>query len=375
MRNLVPKPRPRHLTVAVCILAAVLGMALWQRPARQDAADHFQREATQPAAGPAGGAEATAQPPHLPPMSWVDHPESLRSLLPAPQVALSIQGAVSAQRNPPHPGREAVQKQLRGESAEQTFDALAGNENLAMLVPVMQSVPFSPGYYQADLRILSGMTAVRKLLEDARARPDATALMLQGRLDTLAKQLPAAQAEFLTTMSERPGGTSLAELPAVQKYRLQTAVAVYLLAETRSAQALPTLARLSRQGTYRVDNPDLAGSCPASRKLLLYGMHRLIESYPDTSLGHAARQARDEYLAEAGRCNVPAPTIVKVPTWRARYDEHDYRWRLPGMLEGSPSDQPLIDMPVYPSLDNLGALKVERLMHRARAFADSLSQH
>ena len=76
--------------------------------------------------------------------------------------------AVSLIDNPIPPGRAKLLKKMANETTEETFLHLVDHENFAMLIPSMGSYPLSFGYYPSDVRTVSKMTRVRKLVEESR---------------------------------------------------------------------------------------------------------------------------------------------------------------------------------------------------------------
>jgi len=273
-------------------------------------------------------------------------------------------------RYPVHPGRAALQEQMRQETMAQTFEHVADNDNIRMLVPAMGSIPFTPGCYPADLRIVSRATRVRKLLADAGESSAAgTSRFYQDQLRALSESFRTAYEEFEKTLRATSGKVRLKGLPEVQKQRLQSTIAVYVLSEIGAYDALPLLAKLSTEGKPNLNRPLFAGSCQVNPVFLLYSMHRLVKSLPEDDLTSEARRARLGYLSQAAKAGIQEAQPVTVPSWKAMYDENDSRSMLPGGL-APPEDQPTIALTIYPTLHKLSGGEVQELLHELRVFVE-----
>jgi len=259
--------------------------------------------------------------------------------------------------NPVHPGRAKLQAQMRKETVRETFHNMTDNDELAMLMPVMGGSPFSPGTYESDVVIVSKMTRVRKLLEDARENPNEVAAFLQEQLRELAKDYPQQYTKFLKELNEAgPDGLHTKQLPEHSRTRLLCTAAVYVLSQIRVDNALPTLAWLSTQG-----EPGKEISCPVNPKFLFYAMHNIIQKSPRASLSGNSY----EYLEKTKAMNIPDAKRIKVTTWNAHFHEDDFRRMLPeNKLDIS--IQPTIELERFPSLDNLSTRKAESLLAELR---------
>jgi len=290
--------------------------------------------------------------------------------LSAEVAAEAYRDAVSAVENPIHPGRARLQEQMRRETPAQTFARLVDNDNFRMLIPSMGSVPFSPGCYAADRKIVRKMNRVRKLVADGRKDPRGVSALLTERLEAMAATFPSAYREFTRTLSGPKAASKLTleELPDVQKQRLQSTVAVYVLSEIGACDALPVLAKLSARGRPDLRSANFAGSCQVNPTFLLYGMHRLLQAFPESGLSEGALKARRAYLAAAGRAGIPDPETMTVPAWDAMYHEDDYRRTLLRQGFHEPGGQPVIELTVFPPLRRLSVSRVQRLLKRMRVF-------
>ena len=261
--------------------------------------------------------------------------------------------------NPIHPGRAKLQEQMRNETFEKTFHNLVDNDNFATLMPAMGGHPFSPGAYESDVVIVSKMTRVRKLLEDARENPDEVSAFLQEQLRELVDDYPQQYAKFLKELNEAgPDGLHTKQLSEHSKTRLLCTSAVYVLSQIRAGDALPTLAWLSTQGER-----GKTISQPVNPKFLFYAMHNIIQRSSGASLSGNFY----EYLEKAKAMNIPDAKPTRVTTWNAHFHEDDFR----GMLRGKKIDldtQPTIELERFPSLDNLSTQKAESLLAQLRDF-------
>jgi hypothetical protein len=277
--------------------------------------------------------------------------------------------AISLIKNPRHPGMAKLQEQMRQESTEETFLNLTDNLNIAMTIPVMAERPFTPGYYAADTKMVCKMTRVRKLLDEARKNPELISSFLQEQLSTIAQEFPSIYEEYMQLLNNDAETTKLTfkELPEVDKQRLLSTTAIYVLSEINAYDSLPIMARLSTQRIQR--SSDFAGNSQVNPKFLLYSMHRLIKQFPEGQLSGEAQRARTKYLSIAERIGIPDPKKIKVPTWEAPYQEDDIRKVLPGTMFYA-KDQPVIELTEYPPLNKLSRQKVEHLLKNAKAFVD-----
>ena len=271
--------------------------------------------------------------------------------------------------NPVHPGRLALQRQMRRETAEQTFLHLTDNDNFKMLAPLMASRPLSPGCYASDVRIMCKMTRIRKLLAGAREDPQGVSAFLQEQLSAVAKTFPAAYEDFMRMLKADRGGGRLVvkELPEAQKQRLLSTTAVYVLSEIGAYDSLPLLARLSTSGKP-ADSANFAGSCQVNPTFLLYAMHGLTGDLPEGRLSAVARSARAEYLAAAEKAGIPHPDRTTVAAWDAPYHEDDFRTMLPGRQLRLPRGQPTVELTVFPAMPGLSPSNVRQLLGKMRAF-------
>jgi len=277
--------------------------------------------------------------------------------------------AISLIKNPLHPGRAKLQEQMRHESTEETFLNLTDNLNIAMTIPVMAERPFTPGYYAADIKMVCKMTPVRKLLDEARKNPGSISSFLQEQLLTITEKFPSIYEDYMRSLNNDPETTKLTfkELPEVDKYRLLSTTAIYVLSEINAYDSLPVLAKLSTQRIRR--SPDFAGSSQVNPKFLMYSMHRLINQLPEGQLSGEAQIARTKYLGMAERMGISDPKKIKVATWEAPYHENDIRKILPGTMFYA-EDQPVIELTEYPPLNKLSRQQVEHLLKNMKAFVD-----
>lgn len=276
--------------------------------------------------------------------------------------------------NPVHPSRAKLQRQMSQESAEQTFLHLTDNENFKMLIPMMASCPFSPGCYASDIRIMAEMTRIRKLLADARNDPEHMSVFMQEQLSAIAETFPAAHEEFMQMLKESNSGNRLIlkELPEMQKQRLLSTVAVYILSEIAAQDSLPLLARLSKLGKpHRSAN--FAGSYQVNPTFILHSMHRLVTQFPEAGLSARASQARVDYLAMAEKAQIANPQTTTVAAWDATYHEDDFRTTLLGKQLYVSQSQPTIELAVFPSRGKLSRLRIEALLDKMRTFIEEIS--
>ncbi len=237
-----------------------------------------------------------------------------------------------------------------------------------MLMPVMGSVPFSPGLYASDIRVMCKMTRIRKLLEDAQANPTSISTFLQEQLSIMVEDFPAVHEEYVRSLKKKSGNRASKQLPEVSRYRLLSSVAVYVLSEISDYDSLPLLAKISTQGRPR-RSADLAGNCLVNRKFLLYGMHQLVRQIPEYQLSKEARKAREEYLVMAERLGIPDSRKLEVAGWNAYYHKDDFRETLPGKTLYS-ENQSTIELTVFPSLMGLDTRETERLLSNIRTFVN-----
>lgn len=254
--------------------------------------------------------------------------------------------------HPIHPGRANLQRRLRHETLQQSFEHLGDNDNLATLMPLMSGRPFSPGNYQSDVMIVTKMTRVRKLLADARRDPQATATFLQQQIRSLAAEYPQQYEQYMQMRKENPGTLRSRELHEHLKTRIKATAAVFVLSQIDEPGALETLAWLSGQGER---GRKYSGA--VNRKFLLYAMHSLISRQQED----VADSGRNEYLQQAAKWDVLQADTVSVAAWDAHYHEGDFRVRLPDSRIDLDA-QPQIRLQQFPLLERLGSGKVEMLL-------------
>ena len=254
---------------------------------------------------------------------------------------------------------------MREETPEETFAHLTDKDSIAMLIPVMEGRPFSPGYYPSDVKIVTKMTRIRKLLDDAKKSPDSISSFLQDQLLTImSEQYSLAYDEHLELTKK--GQTSFKDIPDDIKYRLLSTTAVYVLSEMNSYESLPVLNGFFAQGKAG-RNPDFGGSCQVNPKFLFYAMHRLVEQFPDDQLSEEAQQSRTNYLTIAKRLGVPGAKRTYLTTWEAYYHEDDYRKRVLGKSLYE-QYQPTIELTIFPPLNKFSQRSMERLRKNMSAF-------
>ena len=273
--------------------------------------------------------------------------------------------------NPIHNGRTKLQKQMQQETPQESFVHLTDNDNIAMLTPLMGGQPFSPGYYAADIRAMCKMTRIRKLLADAREDPGHISSLLQEQLLIMAEKFPLAYEEFMQLMKNQLPGTRVttSELRDVQKYRLLSTAAVYVLSEINAYDSLPLLAKLSTQGKVG-HRPDFAGNSQINPKFLLYAMHKLAKEFPEGQLSKEAKKAQTDYLAMAKRLGVPDIGKINVAAWDAYYHEDDFRKKRLGEKLYT-QNQPIIELTEFPPLNKLSEGKTKGLLRSIRTFVDT----
>ena len=257
--------------------------------------------------------------------------------------------------------KEQFYIQRIAELEKQVAELLKVNAELAMLMPVMGECPLSPGTYESDVVIVSKMTRVRKLLEDARENPDEVAAFLQEQLRELVKDYPQQYTKFLKELKEAgPEGLRTKQLPEHNKTRLLCTAAVYVLSQINADDALSTLAWLSTQGEQGKEI-----SWPVNPKFLFYAMHNIIQKSPGAGLSGNSY----EYLEKAKAMNIPDAPKIKVTTWNAHFHEGDFR-RILFESKLDPSIQPTIELERFPSLSHLDGSKVESLLRELRKISE-----
>jgi len=275
--------------------------------------------------------------------------------------------------NPVHSGRIKLQKQMQQETTQESFVHLTDNDNFLMLMPVMAGVPFSAGYCASDVKMTSKMTRVRKLLADAQKDPESVSSFLQEQLSTMLDNFPSVYEEHiqLQRKHDAAGDTKIIyeELPDVDKYRLLSNTAIYVLSEINAYDSLPLLAKLSTQGK-RHQSSDFAGSCVVHPNFLLFAMYKLVKEFPEDGLSKEAQAAREKCLTMAERVGIPDPQKIEVAAWNAHYQEDDFRKRAP-WVKLYTKNQPTIEVTEFPSLSNLGQRKTEILLARMGIFIDA----
>ncbi len=273
--------------------------------------------------------------------------------------------------NPIHSGRIKLQTQMRDETPQESFANLTDNDNIAMLTPLMGGQPFSPGYYAADIRTMCKMARIRKLLADARENPEHISSFLKEQLLTMNEKFPLAYEEFMQLIKNKSPGTKLttSELRDVQKYRLLSTAAVYVLSEINAYDSLPLMAKLSTQGKV-AQRPDFAGNCQINPKFLLYAMHKLVKEFPEDQLSEEATKRRLDYLVMAKKLGVPDTAKVYVAAWDAYYQEDDFRKRRLGKKLYT-ENQPVIELTEFPQLNKLSSGKTKGLLRSIGTFVDT----
>ncbi|MHC4751323.1 MAG: hypothetical protein ACYTFW_15810 [Planctomycetota bacterium] len=248
---------------------------------------------------------------------------------------------------PVQPGRAKLQKQIRTETAAETFLHLSDNDNLAMLMPVMGGHPFSPGIYESDVVIVTKMTRIRKLLADGKEEPYEVAKFLERQIRTLGKEYSMQYEKYEQT--KKDGNRHSHELPNYLKTRILCTTAVYVLSQIAASDSFPTLVWLSEQRN---------NSLPVNRRFLFYAMHNLVQKSPslDTS-GH--------YLEKAKAMNIADAKQIRVTAWNAHFHEDDFRRMLP-YSRIDLQTQPTVELERFPCLAQLGREKVEFLLRNLR---------
>jgi len=277
--------------------------------------------------------------------------------------------AMSLLDNPVHLGRARLQKQMKQETTEETFFRLADNDSIGMLVPVMGGQFFAVGLYPSDVTVMCKMTRIRKLLADARIKPEETTSFLLDQLRIMGKDFPRARKAFRQRLKSNSvnGMMRTSEWPDSEKYRLKSTAAVYILSEINASVSLPALAWISMRGKPKDDDPDVPGTCLVNRKFVFYAMHKLVSQFPEESLSKEAVKIREKYLGKAVDRNIIETSQHKVASWDAYYHEDDFRRMLPGKKLYM-SGQPSIELSRFPSLGHLTTQDIEDLLLDLRRF-------
>ena len=263
----------------------------------------------------------------------------------------------SAKKHFIHPGWAKLQQTMRDETFRDTFYHLTNNDNLAMLIPMMNGRTFSPGVYESDILIVSKMTGVRKLLQEAQKNPEDVSAFLQTQLCELAEGYPQQYADFLHELNEAGfDGLCSKELPENKKTCLLCTVAVYILSQIGSDKALPVLSRISVQ-----DEPGGEMSRPVNPKFLYYAMHRIIQK--SQTVGDSGKFSG--YLEKAKTLNIHGVKPIAVTAWDADFHEDDFQRILPDR-ELDLNLQPTIKLELFPSLDHISKRKAEMLLAELR---------
>lgn len=279
------------------------------------------------------------------------------------------QKGVSLLDNPVHPGRAKLQKQMKQETLEETFSRLADNDSLMMLGPIMGAQFFAAGLYPSDVTVMCKMTCIRKLLADARSRPEEAASFLLDQLQIMGKDFPRVRTEFWQRWKESSvnGLMEISEWPDSEKYKLKSTAAVYVLSEINASKSLPALAWISTQGKPKEDDPEVAGTCLVNRKFVFYAMHKLVSQFPEAILSNEAASVRERYLIKAADKNITETSQHKVASWDAYYHEDDFRRTLP-RKKLYMAGQPSIELSRFPSLRHLTTQDIEDLFVDLREF-------
>ena len=313
----------RMQSITCAVAAAVVGLFAWRvlhrptvtavahvpkaRPGQEPPAPQAQQvdEPTAPRARQELDAAASALPGFLredplPPLS------ELTDLVPD---RASAEALVAV---PVHPWQVQRVAAIRKETIEQTVDHLANFDDTVLAASSLSAV--TPGYANAAFLnvVVTRLARVRRLLEAAQAQRERVVPLLLARLREALDAWPRVCRQTHEAVA-RAGGLVVEEPDPYERHVYGALCATYVLAEIGYHPCLPLLAR-----SYAMD------SSPVPRGTTLYAMHRLMVSYPLAELSPEARQAREDYLAEAGQCMSP-PRAVTVTTWRAKYDESDPR--------------------------------------------------
>ena len=275
--------------------------------------------------------------------------------------------AISRLRNPIHPGRSALRKRLRQETAEETFMHLPDMDGVAMCFLQLHSIGFAPGNYDSDTAIITGLTPVRKFLKDAREHPEKIVPFLEQQLIEMSK-LQQKKCEEYARLKVKVNGLVTSPSPGLPEDTqdvLRSTAAVYVLSEIGACQSLPVIAWLSEL-RWPLTNPNDQYTRTVSKKFLFYAMHTLVSQMSEESLSEQAVQARLQYLELAQTARIPESTRVRVTSWDAYYHEQDFR-RTTLQKKLNMEAEPTIEMSHYPEL-HMEEQDLEPLLAAQRKF-------
>lgn len=267
---------------------------------------------------------------------------------------LQVKPAAPAAGKPaPLPYRLRLIKKLSQETLAETIQGLPNFDDTLWvkgdLFPGRIVPPESAGSFfgENSYKYLSvfipRLNRVRKIVEEAGKKPQTAVPLLTKLFSTSVAGYEAARTAHLKEEAKRDPTKPVAIENPDEYYRCRIAApaTAYLLAELRAYDALPVLSR-----AYQAK-----GKLPMSRAFLFYAMHLLAVDHPQDRLAPAVRKALEQYCKVA-KCLPPAKNI-EVASWRADYDEGDFRIVL-GKEDLGLDRQPKVKLRHYPAeLDNL----------------------
>ncbi len=245
-----------------------------------------------------------------------------------------------------HHGRLKLYNEMKEENLHETFDNIVKNDNFAMLMPVMNNVPFSPGEYNSDIRTVFKMARIRKLIEDSRNNPKESIAFLSTKLTLLEEQFDSQYDTFWKEFDEGMQQNT-DELPDFMKTRLLAASAVYTISQLEAKdtiRALPVLARLSNIQSQKNERFRLV-----NQNMLFYCMHNIIKNVSEDNLTSQCKALRETYLNKVQHFNIPESRTKNVSAWNAYYDEDDYRKKI--LFQNIDlNNQPTIEIEQFPQI-------------------------
>jgi hypothetical protein len=199
---------------------------------------------------------------------------------------------------------------------------------------------YGPETYAYACAVVPKLVRVRRLIQECKGDPARTVSKMQFMLPAACSGYQQAyeawDKQSLERMRLEVSNTDpFPERDDAFRRLLEAQVSVYLLAEFRSYNSLPVLARVFEQKPRT----------PVSRLFVFYSMHRLARGHPREGLSPQASAALDAYFEATSQ--LPSPREVSVPAWNAAVDETDFRLTIAKEDIGL-SRQPQVRLHEYP---------------------------
>jgi hypothetical protein len=263
------------------------------------------------------------------------------------EASLQLQAAEMRTHLPQSPMQKERIENISGESISTMIENLANFDDDQFAITSIHG--FTYGEPSGEMRRITHLSRVRRLLETGRASADAVLTPLRSALENALPQWPAAREARVKKWKDNPNGFTESEPDEYQKVSVRAMAATYLIAELQDHPSLPLLTRSCRiQLAWTLEyKPYPAIAVPVPPAMALYAMHRLILTYPKDGLDGKSQQALQVYL-EWAENNIAPPNTATGTSWMASHDASD-----PMVLLGDPKKvllkaQPKITYTRYP---------------------------